>query len=115
MNRLVFVYGTLKQGFCNNGIIEDQEYISHATTKDARWQMHSLGGFPGVVSGDKTITGELWSLTKEAFERCDRLEGHPSFYRREIIPVVDSDGNLQKAWIYIYQGSVEGLPMVEGW
>lgn len=113
---LIFVYGTLKRGWGNNVIIKDQKYIGVATTSPD-FQMFSLGGYPGVVAGDNRITGELWEVDDDAFARCDRLEGHPDFYKRTIIDVAsDSQGDkIVPAWIYIYQGSVESCPQIDEW
>lgn len=111
---LIFVYGTLKRGWGNNVIIRNQEFIGKATTADPAYQMYTLGGFPGVVLGDKHITGEVWLVDDEAFQRCDRLEGNPTFYKRERIPVSVND-KLFQAWIYIYQGDVSKRTKIEEW
>lgn len=114
MSELIFVYGTLKRGFGNNRIIADQKYIGHGITQIANWQMYSLGGFPGVTRGSKAITGELWEVDEASFARCDTLEGHPYFYRREQVNVLVGDEE-HVAWMYIYQRSTVGLEPVEGW
>lgn len=115
MKYLIFVYGTLKHDFGNHRVIEGQKFLGHAATAENNWQMYSLGGFPGVVRGDNMIWGELYKVDEAAFARCDRLEGHPNFYKREQVEVLDSDGQSYVAWMYIYQGNVEGLDKVEGW
>lgn len=113
---LIFVYGTLKRGWGNNAIIHDQTFMSEAITLEHKFSMFSLGGFPGVVAGDKQIKGELWEVDDTAFARCDRLEGHPNFYKRELIHVNnDAWTDTVEAWIYIYQGSVEGRQPIEEW
>lgn len=111
---LIFVYGTLKAGWGNNAIIHDQKCLGPASTLDCRFQMHSLGGFPGVVAGTKRIVGELWEVDDQAFARCDRLEGHPTFYKREQVQVTSIVGDKEvmwsePAWIYIYQESYHQL------
>lgn len=111
----IFVYGTLKKDWGNHRIIEDQQYLGCAETSHPNFQMYSLGGFPGVVAGDKQITGELYSVDDEALARCDRLEGHPSFYKREQISVSPLEGENVVAWIYIYQGQVSDLQPIEVW
>lgn len=113
---LIFVYGTLKQGWNNHVCIEGQKYLGVAETNMANYQMYSLGGFPGVVKdGDKHIIGELYEVDDAHFARCDRLEGHPSFYRREQIQVLDIDDNIYIPWIYIYQGDVSRCEPIEVW
>ena len=44
----VFVYGTLKQGYGNNRLLEFAEYYADATTKD-RYMFFTLGAFPAVI------------------------------------------------------------------
>lgn len=117
---LIFVYGTLKRGWGNNAIIHDQKFLSEASTVGNKYQMHALGGFPGIVSGDKNIPGELWEVDDTAFARCDRLEGHPNFYKRELVSVtskVNGEDVLwsEQAWIYVYQGDVSNRQMIEEW
>src|SRR3546814_5328769 len=79
--------------------------------------MFSLGGYPGVIEGDKRISGELWEIDDAAFARCDRLEGHPNFYKRWQVGIVsDSEDDKEvTAWIYIYQGDVSGLKPIDNW
>lgn len=115
---LIFVYGTLKHGWGNNAIIHDQRYLGEFTTDDNHFQMYSLGGYPGVVSGNFNVRGEVWEVDDKALARCDHLEGHPDFYKREQIKVyamLEQDFIEHIAWIYIYQGSVEGRQPIEEW
>lgn len=117
---IIFVYGTLKQGWGNHRCIEGQEYLGHGQTLYPNYQMYSLGGFPGVVAGNKQITGELYAVDDEAFARCDRLEGHPTFYKRQQIPVVigyvdDGGAEHMSAWMYIYQGQVSDCQPIDVW
>src|SRR3546814_3622268 len=79
--------------------------------------MFSLGVYPGVIEGDKRISGELCEIDDAAFARCDRLEGHPNFYKRWQVGIVsDSEDDKEvTAWIYIYQGDVSGLKPIDNW
>lgn len=115
MKHKIFVYGTLKQGHGNNRIIADQKFLGPAQTELAAFQMYSLGGFPGVVRGTQSIKGELYEVDEEAFTRCDHLEGHPDFYKRESVAVMCDNGPLTMAWMYIFQGDTKNLKPVEGW
>ncbi len=92
----VFVYGSLKKGYSNHQLLVNSKFISNAETLP-NYSLISLGSFPGVIIGGGTmIQGEMYEVTQEEFSRLDRLEGHPSFYKREIIET--SKGN---AWIYL--------------
>lgn len=117
---LIFVYGTLKRGWGNNAIIHDQEFLGKAKTLNDHFQMYTLGGFPGVVRGEKEISGEAWLVDDAAFVRCDRLEGNPSFYKREEVDIIIENykaalDELETAWIYIYQGDVSGRKPIDNW
>lgn len=123
MNKQIFVYGTLKKGFSNHWLLEDQEFIGKAeTTLD----YVMLGqGIPYVYESDKAyrgdvgyplelvkgskIKGELYKVSDEALARIDQLEGHPRWYCRKQINVRVDIGNKHlscyysmttKAWIY---------------
>ena len=81
---LVFVYGSLKSGFGNNRLLESSEFIGDALTLASKFDMISLGGFPGVVSGgQKRISGEVYSVSDDTLSRLDVLESNGSFYTRE--------------------------------
>lgn len=115
---LIFVYGTLKRGWGNNVIIRDQRFLGEAFTLVPNFRMYSLGGYPGVVAGDRQIKGEVWEVDDNAFNRCDRLEGNPEFYKREkveVLVVVGDETIYMEAWIYIYQGSIEGRQPIKEW
>lgn len=115
---LVFVYGTLKKGWGNHVIIEDQKFLGASKTLDERFQMYHLGGYPGVVAGSASVPGELYEVDEAAFARCDRLEGHPHFYKRELVTVSDPDGDegdCLEAWMYVYQGSVRQDRPIDEW
>lgn len=105
----VFVYGTLKRGHYNNGILSrgGAEFIGYDTITGPL-SMVDLGTFPGVVrdeaiEGANTVFGEVYALpdTKgrdnTCLEACDWLEGHPNFYLREKFRTDHMDTNV---WMY---------------
>jgi gamma-glutamylcyclotransferase (GGCT)/AIG2-like uncharacterized protein YtfP len=115
---LIFVYGTLKRGWGNNIILHDQRFIQECHTFESKYEMYSLGGFPGVVRGNKRIYGELWEVDDAALKRCDTLEGHPDFYQRELIRVYSEENSWTdalEAWIYIYKGNVDNCQQIGEW
>jgi gamma-glutamylcyclotransferase (GGCT)/AIG2-like uncharacterized protein YtfP len=98
---LIFVYGTLKQGFGNHRLLANQEYIGRATTPD-RYTMLSLGAFPGVVdAGSYRVYGEVYDVDDECLSDLDSLEGHPDFYRRTPIVVNTEDGDELEVETYL--------------
>lgn len=107
---IVFVYGSLLTGLGNHRLMEGGEFITDGEVHDAA--MYSLGGFPGVVHGVGTIKGELWEVSAAQEVALDRLEGHPTFYKREPV-TVHTDTGEHTAWMYIYQGDVRSMPRVD--
>lgn len=85
----IFVYGTLRKGQGNHGLLlsPTTRDLGPAVTLDA-YQMISLGGFPGVRHPDppgspaSPIVGELYEVDDETLARLDLLEGYPRFYER---------------------------------
>lgn len=82
---LVAVYGSLKKGFGNHGLLADSEMVATGQT-EPKFTMLSLGGFPAIVIGGKTaIRYELYSVSDHTLHLLDMLEGAPHFYHRENI------------------------------
>lgn len=100
----VFVYGTLKSGYGNNRLLASSEFIGEAVTEEA-FHLCELGAFPGMLEADEhegdplLVSGEVWEVDEKTFASLDRLEGHPTFYKRRTL-----DTSEGKAWGYIYQG-----------
>jgi len=101
---LVFVYGTLKRGFHNHRVMEEAgaQFVCAGATVTC---------FPLVQSGlpfllhrpgeGHRVEGEIFRVpTAAGWERLDRLEGHPTFYRRKITPIQGDEGDLYAAWTY---------------
>jgi gamma-glutamylaminecyclotransferase len=85
MRHRVFVYGTLKYGQSNNGILQGAgaEILGHTRVPD--YVLVNMGQFPGAVklsAGGWQIYGEVWECDDETLHVLDRLEGHPEFYKR---------------------------------
>lgn len=113
MEHLLFTYGTLRAGEPNNAILNGhQEFLGSATTVE-RYLMivsHYSVAFPYLIPagywpemGAKAaqITGDIFKITTQALRRCDKLEGHPEWYKRTTIRVVDSAGTEHEVQAYI--------------
>ena len=115
--RKVFVYGTLKRGYWNHHLLETSEFLGDAITID-KYLFHSEG-IPymmrptAIQVKDKNlvfhlglVTGELFQVTEQTvLSSLDRLEGHPSMYRRQDLQVL-SGGNVTKCEGYFYQHTI---------
>jgi len=61
--------------------------------------LFNLGPYPAARPGQGEIVGDLLTVSPEALEIMDRIEGHPSFFLRAEV-MVDTAGGSYKAWIY---------------
>lgn len=97
MGHSVFVYGTLMKGLGNHRLLERSRFAGEVWTAP-QFTMVSLGGFPGLLAGGLTqIRGEVYEVDDEVLAALDRLEGHPTFYRRQSIML--EDGLLAQAYV----------------
>ena len=96
----VFVYGSLKRGFCNHGLLRRAAYLGeHATP--ARYTMYDLGPYPAVSIGGRTpISGEVFAVDKLTLVTLDKLEEYPRVYDR--IRIATPFGS---AWMYVMPAS----------
>lgn len=105
----VFVYGTLKNGYGNNRILSDSTYVSNGYTKEKFSLRHSYydRGFPVCmrpVPGELKLQvyGEIYSVSEGTLWQLDRLEGVPTLYVREKVPIFNiKTGSFMDCFIYI--------------
>lgn len=116
----VFVYGSLKRGFHNNGILltGGADFLTEAVTKYMNFLMFSLGSYPGVITTRSSvgyrIGGEIWMVNQKTLGRLDLLEGNGFMYRRELVVTLtdkrdDSGMNHLAAWMYLWMDDSGGL------
>jgi len=102
--QLMAVYGTLKRAHGNHRLIQDaaMPFYSAGVTKDSTFMLEG-GGFPVARDGgNKRVAVELFEFESEAQIRSiDALEGHPEWYKRRLVPVEISEGEIVHAWMYI--------------
>lgn len=103
----VFVYGTLKKGFGNHGILGKSEFIDEAITKERCFTMFD-GVFPFVSDSfvnDElcgSVVGELYEVVDEqTMANLDRLEGVPTLYVKREVDVATLQGDTYKATMYV--------------
>lgn len=94
----VFVYGTLLAGERN----AHRALGARRVNAVAVGTLYDTGyGFPAFTrTGGTTVYGEMLTTDDEGLRSMDRLEGHPRFYRREVIDVL-ANGMPARAWVYI--------------
>lgn len=116
--QVVFVYGSLRHGHRNHFYLhgDASTFIGDARTCDSHYRLflHRELGFPFVLDDAPTavgpstgvpIHGELYAVsTATLHAKLDRLEGHPTFYRRRRVSVLLYGTNLvYSAWMYVIE------------
>jgi gamma-glutamylcyclotransferase (GGCT)/AIG2-like uncharacterized protein YtfP len=111
-NQLVFVYGSLKQGFANHHVLGTAEFVGRGRTLP-EFDLIDCGPFPAIISGGRSVTGELYKVDAATMKDLDVLEGNGILYQRKKRPVI-VNGQQISAWIYIYLHDDGYLPLVKG-
>ncbi len=96
----VFVYGSLRRGFCNHRVMAGAKFLGPGVTQ-ADFAMVDLGRYPGVIRGDAAVAGEVFAVPNQLMGRLDRLEENGRVYQRELTPITMASGKIC-AWIYVY-------------
>jgi gamma-glutamylcyclotransferase (GGCT)/AIG2-like uncharacterized protein YtfP len=122
----LFVYGSLRQGFQSEAYSYISRYFTLLGEAKVKGRLYDLGAYPAALpSADEFfITGELYQIKNEDefnwaigqiddYEGLDTEAGETPMYRRDIARAVLADGSQADAWIYWYNGSVEGKPVIE--
>lgn len=101
----VFVYGSLKRGYWNNSVLGDAVFVDTAVSAQPNFELFD-GGYPVVrLSNDGNyLGGEIYEVDTTNLQNCDWLEGHPTFYERQLMAFDlenSHDGESVMAWVYI--------------
>lgn len=110
----VFVYGTLKKGFRNHRMIQDEEFVGPASTLNNYSMVvtkNTAAPFPIVFpdgrEGKKgAIYGEVYKVKPKVIRNLDYLESNGTMYKRSITPVYIAfkDGSTKKIYAFMYKG-----------
>jgi len=113
---LIAVYGSLRQGLGNHGMIKYEELLGTFRT-EPKYSMYSIGSsFPGLKKdGTTSIVMEVYEVGDETMDRVNMLEGYVeggakenNHYNSE-----DIDTPFGKAKLFIYNNSIDSLHLVE--
>jgi len=105
----VFVYGTLKKGFRNHGIITDSPLVGCGFTTSRNFILYNerSAKFPVAMftNNGASLYGEVYRVEVEDIRTLDNLESNGVLYKRYPleIQVYQSVGSMQKvkAWTYV--------------
>ncbi len=98
----LFVYGTLKRGFCNHHFLSGRNTIFLGRARTEENLALFVGRFPYVTARKRIcpISGELYLVDRNTLSRVDCLEEHPFWYKRSLTKVVLKDGTVWHAYLY---------------
>lgn len=99
---IVACYGTLMKDFENHGCLRNSKMIGQGKTADKMIMTASGIPFVSKKKEEDNIHVEVYEVNDDVLYRLDCLEGHPSFYKREVTDINLTDGTKAKAWMYFY-------------
>ena len=120
----LFVYGSLRSGFKSPAYEYIGRFFSFVSEAKVKGKLFDLGSYPGgVPAEDKFIIGELYKIKDRsefswAIGQLDDYEGvsvepdEIQLYKRELVEVYVNNITTP-AWIYWFNGRVEGKPEIE--
>jgi len=86
MKRLFFAYGTLKNGFSQNHLLKDCNFLGVAFTAP-QFELYQVSYFPILAEGAYSVFGELYEIDESRFNLLDAISlvgGQKFFERKEI-------------------------------
>jgi gamma-glutamylcyclotransferase (GGCT)/AIG2-like uncharacterized protein YtfP len=122
---LVFVYGSLKRGCRNHGLLAASEFVGAGLT-ESRYRLINLGPYPAMIEATQleraveafAITGELYRIDGSTLAALDRLEDEGVMYRRMAAPITSLEGGAcdqrmvtLTAWTYLWLRSPAEYPL----
>lgn len=120
----LFVYGSLRSGFHNPVYEYISRYFDFVSNGKVKGKLYDLGEYPAAIPTEEEshIIGELyhikdvsefsWAIAQlDDYEGLNVEEGETQLYRRELEKIV-TDDKTHTAWIYWYNQTIEGKPLV---
>lgn len=107
---LIFVYGTLKTGFCRNKWLQNELLLGEARTRPV-YRMYDCGEYPAMVRDSAygvPVSGQVWRVTDSVLAQLDKVEAvDEGLYERANIELLDSFP--QPVQGYLYLGDTRGM------
>ena len=103
---LVFIYGSLKKGFCNHHMMNKAKYKCKAkTSKRYGMFQETNANYPYLIKQSNScyhhIQGEVYEIDcSTTLKQLDIFEDAPEYYKRETVDIEIASGTVQKAQIY---------------
>ena len=112
----LFIYGTLRDGEERSGILSE---FSSKVYKDCKIRGRLIdlsGGYPGLISGDGSVVGEIHHTPKiqNALKRLDMIEGFKGYGEDgSLFHRVLTYSNNIPCWAYVYARSPDDGQVIE--
>ena len=110
MNRL-FIYGTLMPGLRLEAEMQGARFVGAAQVPG---RLVDVGRYPGFLSGEDLVTGEVYEVNDAHLARLDGVEGvvpgdrAASQYWREEVMVTSGPLQGQQVQTYVYNRPTDG-------
>tara|TARA_R110002012_G_scaffold218587_2_gene389923 strand:- start:17504 stop:18664 length:1161 start_codon:yes stop_codon:yes gene_type:complete len=102
LDNVVAVYGTLKKGHSNyQHYLRSSKYVGGGVTQDKYPLL--IEGLPYMVNKKgvgHNVEVDVFKVSNTKLANLDTLEGHPRWYKREVVPVKLKSGKIVNCWIY---------------
>lgn len=101
-DHLIAVYGTLKKGHGNYyRYLTSSKHVASGVTKDKYPLV--IKGLPYMIEergNGYNVEVDIFKVSDDTLAALDRLEGHPTWYRRKKIDVITKKGTKLSCWVY---------------
>jgi gamma-glutamylcyclotransferase (GGCT)/AIG2-like uncharacterized protein YtfP len=112
MNNKLFTYGTLRVDEPNAEILKFHSKFQETCTSLNKYIMVTQKSksypfvfpaefWPEMEENSVHIVGDVYNIDDIGIKRCDKLEGHPTFYERTKIEVKNINGHIFEVEIYL--------------
>jgi gamma-glutamylcyclotransferase (GGCT)/AIG2-like uncharacterized protein YtfP len=108
---ILFVYGTLKNGFPAHDLMAGSTFLGEARTVPGFQLYAATKYYPMMVAEttENAVEGELWEVPEYLLSQLDFYEG-PS-YERAFIELQEPHAE-KSVMTYLYRGRVAGLKVI---
>jgi len=116
----LFIYGTLREGEERSGILSK---FSSKVYKDCKIRGRLIdlpGGYPGLISGDGSVVGEIHhtpdieNTLKDENDGLDMIEGFNGYGEKDsLFRRILTYSNDIPCWTYVYARSPDDGPVIE--
>jgi gamma-glutamylcyclotransferase (GGCT)/AIG2-like uncharacterized protein YtfP len=118
MTHTLFIYGTLMPGLRLEAEMHGARFLGAAQVPG---RLVDLGRYPGLLSGEGVVTGEVYEVDDTHLGRLDVVEDMvpgnrvASQYWREVVTVCGGPLQGQQVQTYVYNRPVDGCtPIAHG-